>query len=279
MGSLAAPMDWFFGVWTQYRERSEHCQSKAFWHTEVYNLGMTHRLNVIEELRVRFDVAYSSDRGETFDYIDICLNECRHGVDISYVLLDLGGENLDNVFPSEGVDVLALTAKNILYDLGVKPKRLVLQLWEFGINGRTSSMEGRAPVNRTRDTVLLMLTKTPFLYKFGHDLMLWHQGCHAKDRWEYRFPSAHPLVEMGAWLDALWHFSVDGRLENWGRPHYSREERVAEAARIFQESAKLTESSALELAVRLCDDLWGREVTQDQLVTIASEAGLTCTRP
>jgi len=237
---------------------------------------MTQRLNVIEELKLNFEVPYVSDRGESIDCVNVTLNECRHGVDISYALLETSRGYVDDLFPSEGVDILALNAKKVLQELGVKPQRLILQLWEFGTNGRTFSVEGRAPVNKTRDTVLLMLTKTPFVYKYGYNLMLWHQGCHAKDRLEYRFPSAHPLVQVGAWLDSLWHFSIDGRLEKWGKPHYSREERLAEAARVFKDSAGLTEVHAVDLAARACGDLWGKEVTLADLLAIANEAGLGC---
>ncbi len=227
---------------------------------------MNHRLNVIEELKLSFEVPYLSDRGETFDCLNITLNERRHGVDISYALLEPGEENLDSLFPSEGVDVLALTTKKVLHELGVSPERLILQLWEYGPKGRAFSVEGRAPVNKMRDTVLFMLTKTPFVYKFGYDLVLWHQGCHAKDRWEYRFPSAHPLVQVGAWLDALWHFSIDGRLQKWGKPHYTRDERLAEAVRIFSDWGR--DCPRVDQITQLCDDLWGREVTMTSLLQL-----------
>jgi len=240
---------------------------------------MTNRLNVVEELKLSFEVPYVTDRGDVIDCLNVTVNECRHGIDISYALLEPTPDNLDSLFPPEGVDVLALNARRILHDLEVKPQRLILQLWEFGLNGRTFSVEGRAPVSKSRDIVLLMLTKTPFVYKFGYNLMLWHQSCHAKDRWEYRFPSAHPLVQVGAWHDALWHFSIDGRLEKWGRPHYSRDERLAEAARVFEESAGCARLDAVELAGRLCGDLWGREVTQAELMAVAVEAGLGSASP
>lgn len=114
--------------------------------------------------------------------------------------------------------------------------------------------------------MLIILTKTPFVYKFGYELVLWHQAMHAKDRLENRFPSAHPLVEAGEWLDVLWHFSIDGRLETMGKPHYSRDERLDEAARVLP--------GLEDRLTKLCDELWGKEVTLGQLLKIGKELGL-----
>jgi hypothetical protein len=235
---------------------------------------MTYRLNVIEEVRLSFEVPYISDRGESFDCLNVIINERRQGVDISYAILESSRQDLDILFPDQGVDMLALTTKSTLHELGVRPQRLILQLWESCFNGKNPTVEGRAPVDKNRDTVLFMLTKTPFVYKFGYDLLLWHQSLHAQDRWQHRFPAAHPLVHAGEWLDALWHFSIDGRLEKWGKPHYTREERLAEAVSVFQRLEGLTSSCPNDLAVRLCDDLWGREVTMTELLAIAGQTGL-----
>jgi len=123
--------------------------------------------------------------------------------------------------------------------------------------------------------VIIMITKTPFVYKFGYEMVLWHQAMHAKDRWERRFPSAHPMVHVGDWMDVLWHFSIDGRLENMGKIHYSREERLEEAIRTFQQ---LHQGEPIqELVHDLCGRLWGAEVTMPDLMQIGSRLGLSPT--
>ena len=137
---------------------------------------------------------------------------------------------------------------------------------------KSGSVEGRAPVNRDRDTVLIIITKTPFVYKFGYEMVLWHQAMHAKDRWERRFPSAHPMVHVGDWMDSLWHFSIDGRLQNLGKPHYSKEERLDEAIRTFRELPQA--EPVYGLVHRLCDQLWGKEVTMTELLQIGQSLGL-----
>jgi hypothetical protein len=89
---------------------------------------------------------------------------------------------------------------------------------------------------------------------------------HAKDRLENRFPSAHPFVEIGEWLDVLWHFSIDGRLGKIGKPHYLKSERLNEAARVLPGlEDRLNE---------LCNELWGKDVTFNQLLEIGKELGL-----
>jgi len=233
---------------------------------------MAPRLDVTEELDLRYEIPYVTGKGETMDSLAITVNEQRHGVSISYALVDCDERHLQNLFPSEGMDSLAQTAKRILRDLGMEPRRIILQLWEYRPGTRPYSVEGRAPVNRERDTVLVIFTKTPFVYKFGYELVLWHQAMHAKDRWEYRFPAAHPMVDAGEWLDVLWHFSIDGRLEALGKPHYSKAERLEEATRVLTELCPGSEAEARVVA--LCDDIWGREVTFSQLLDIGKGLGL-----
>lgn len=233
---------------------------------------MASRFKVIEELKISYEVPYISDRGEIIDSTTIQINEQRQGVSVSYALLDPTEQKLNNLFPVEGIDYLVRTIKQILQHLKMSPPKTILQLWEYSPVTRSYSVEGRAPVNKQRDTVLIILTKTPFIYKFGYELVLWHQAMHAKDRWEYRFPSAHPLVEVGEWLDALWHFSIDGRLQKIGKPHYSILERLDEAKRLLEGLRQV--ENLEDRVMQLCDELWGEEVTLTQLLEIGKGLGL-----
>jgi len=224
------------------------------------------RLELIEQLKLNYEIPYVSDKGEIVDSTTVTINEHRQGVSISYILCQSTEEKLNLLFPAEGVDHLVQLIKKILQDLEIKPANIILQIWEYSPVNRLYSVEGRAPVNKQRDTVLLILTKAPFVYKFGYELVLWHQAMHAKDRWEYRFPSTHPLLEAAEWLDVLWHFSIDGRLERLAKPHYSKAERLEEAIRILP---------GLQPQVReLGDELWGKEVTLTQLLEIGKGLGL-----
>ena len=229
-------------------------------------------LDVIEELSLSFEIPYVTGKGEVIDSLTILINERRKGTYISYAFVDCQDQHLQDLFPSEGVDSLAQTTKLVLQDLGMKPRRIILQLWEYGTGTRSYSVESRAPVNKERDTVLIIFTKTPFIYKYGYELVLWHQAMHAKDRWEYRFPAAHPMVDAGEWLDVLWHLSIDGRLEGLGKPHYSKAERLEEAAKVLEGVRPGAETAS---RVRtLCDDIWGKEVTFSQLLDIGEGLGL-----
>ena len=233
---------------------------------------MVPRIDVVEELELSYEIPYLTGKGEAIDTLTVRINEQRQGVSISYALVDCTEQHLNSLFPSEGVDSLAQMTKRILRDLEVKPPRIVLQLWEYSPATGLYSVEGRAPVNKQRDTVLIILTKTPFVYRFGHEMVLWHQAMHAKDRWEYRFPAAHPMVDAGEWLDALWHFSIDGRLQSWGKPHYSRAERLEEAKTVLQ---RVCPSKELQAQVNeLCNELWGKEVTFTQLLEMGRDLGL-----
>jgi hypothetical protein len=145
-------------------------------------------------------------------------------------------------------------------------------MWDYSVTRGPYSVEGRAPVNKQRDAALIIFTKSPFVYKFGYEMMLWHQAMHAKDRWERRFPAAHPQVQADEWLDTLWHFSIDGRLEARKKPHYTKAERLEEAAALFH---KLRLSrDVTKRAMKACDGLWGREVTMSALVEMGKELDL-----
>jgi len=238
------------------------------------------RLKVIDKLRIDYEVPFVSDRGKILDHTVVRINERRKGVEISYALLDPTEQDLDNLFPRDGMDSLAQMTKRILNDLGVMPKRIALQMWDYGVARGPYSVEGRAPVNKQRDAALIIFTKSPFVYKFGYEMVLWHQSMHAKDRWERRFPAAHPQVQAEEWLDAFWHFSIDGRLEARKKPNYTKAERLEEAAALFR---KLRLSSDVtKRAMKACDGLWGREVTMSALVEMGKDIGLEAgsgTRP
>jgi hypothetical protein len=230
------------------------------------------RLKVIDKLRIDYEVPFVSDRGKILDHTIVRINEQRKGVEISYALLDPTEQDIESLFPRDGMDSLAQMTRSVLNDLWVTPEKIVLQMWDYSVTRGPYSIEGRAPVNKQRDTVLIIFTKTPFVYKFGFEMMLWHQSMHAKDRWERRFPAAHPLVQTGEWLDALWHFSIDGRLEAWNKPHYTKEERLEEAAALFRKLG--LSSDVTDRAMRVCDGLWGREVNMTTLVEMGKELGL-----
>jgi len=233
---------------------------------------MPSRNKVIEELKIDYEIPYVSARGEIIDSTTVQVNENRKGVSVSYAMLNPSEQKLKSLFPAEGVDYLVKMIKQILRDLGIIPSRTILQLCESSPIPKSRSVEGRAPVNKQRDTVLIILTKTPFIYKFGYEVVLWHQTMHAKDRWEHRFPSTHPSVDVGEWLDAFWHFSVDGRLQKAGKPHYSISERLDEANRLLEGLCQI--DNLQDRIKKICDELWGKEVTFAQLLDIGRDLGL-----
>ncbi len=250
----------------------QDCQSWGRGADRAIIVTVESRLKVIEKLRLDYEVPFVSDRGKVLDHTIVRINERRRGVAISYALLDPSEQDLETLFPHEGMDALAEMTRNVLADLNVTPRTVALQMWDYGETRGPYSLEGRAPVNKQRDTVLIIFAKSPLAYKFNYEMLLWHQCMHAKDRWERRFPAAHPQVQTGEWLDVLWHFSIDGRLEARGRPHYGRDERLEEAAAAFRRMD--LSAQAADRALEACGDLWGREVTMDGLLGTAKGLGL-----
>jgi hypothetical protein len=248
------------------------CQSWEIRNDRAIIVIVESRLKVIDKLRIDYEVPFVSDRGKILDHTIVRINERRKGVDISYALLDPTEQDIESLFPRDGMDSLAEMTGSILSDLGMTPKRTALQMWDYSVAQGPYSVEGRAPVNKQRDTVLIIFTKSPFVYKFGYEMVLWHQAMHAKDRWERRFPAAHPQVQADEWIDVLWHFSIDGRLEARNKPHYTRAERLEEAAALFGQLRLSTD--AIDRALRACSGLWAQEVTMEALVQTGRELGL-----
>jgi len=233
---------------------------------------MAPRLEIIGEQQIDYEVPYISRKDELIESSTVQINEQREGLYISYALMCPTEQKLEKLFPIGGIEHLAKMIKQIFNTLNMNPQKTILQLWEYSQVNGLYSVEGRAPVNKQRDTVMIILTKTPFIYKYGYELVLWHQAMHAKDRLEYRFPCAHPMVEIGDWLDVLWHFSVDGRLQKIGRPHYSKAERLDEAIGLLQGLCLADGISERVLAI--CDELWGKEVSFSQLLEIGRDLRL-----
>lgn len=248
------------------------CQNWEMASDRAIIVVMVARLKVIDKLRIDYEVPFVSDRGKILDHTIVRINERRKGVEISYALLDPTGQVLESLFPHDGMDCLAEMTKSILADLGVTPQRIALQMWDYSVTEGPYSIEGRAPVNKQRDAVLIIFTRSPFVYKFGYEMVLWHQAMHAKDRWERRFPAAHPLVQTSKWLDVLWHFSIDGRLEALKKPHYTEKERLEEAVMQFQKLGMSGET--MTHAKKACDELWGATVTMTELMEIGKGLGL-----
>ncbi len=252
--------------------RARGCQSWGRGTGRAIIVSVESLLKVIEKLRLDYEVPFISDRGKVLDHTIVRINERRRGVAISYALLAPSEQDLESLFPREGMDCLAETTRSIIADCAMAPRNTALQMWDYSVTRGPYSLEGRAPVNRQRDTVLIIFAKSPLAYKFNYEMVLWHQCMHAKDRWEHRFPAAHPQVQTGEWLDVLWHLSIDGRLEARNRPHYHREERLEEAAALFGRLG--LPAGAADRALAVCRELWGREVTLDSLMETGRSLGL-----
>jgi hypothetical protein len=248
------------------------CQSWGRGTDRAIIVTVDSRLKVIDKLRLDYEVPFVSDRGKILDHTIVRINERRKGVAISYALLDPTEQDLETLFPRDGMDSLAEMTRSMLKDLGVTPEKTALQMWDYSVAKGPYSIEGRAPVNKQRDAVLIIFTKSPFVYKFDCEMVLWHQCMHAQDRWERRFPAAHPQVQTSEWLDILWHFSIDGRLEARNRPHYTREERLEEASALFRKMG--LSGDAADRALEACRGLWAREVTMDRLTETGQGLGL-----
>lgn len=114
---------------------------------------------------------------------------------------------------------------------------------------------------------------------------------HAKDYLEGRFPSCsfinpnkNPELAL---IESLWHFSIEGRLEKNGKPHKSRQ-RAIEEEYLWASELKKSEMVEVELGrwqmqirpwplkklitkeflQKLCDELWGKEVTSQELQSL-----------
>lgn len=92
---------------------------------------------------------------------------------------------------------------------------------------------------------------------------LYHELMHIKDVLSPRFPTIGCGIREMKIINLLWGFSIEGRLERMGKPHQEREE----AIRLLENS----KTASREQAEGLCDKLWGKEVTYEELKSTAKK--------
>src|SRR5512136_3491701 len=109
------------------------CQSWEIRNDRAIIVTVESRLKVIDKLRIDYEVPFVSDRGKILDHTVVRINERRKGVEISYALLDPTEQDIESLFPRDGMDSLAEMTANILSDLAMAPRRTALQMWDYSV--------------------------------------------------------------------------------------------------------------------------------------------------
>lgn len=163
--------------------------------------------------------------------------------------------------------------KKIMRNLSIQAPHFALHLVLFGdfvnpncfVDKRKEVIYLRLPINVV-DGCLSIPSEV------HEDYILYHELMHAKDCLEGRFPSGgffdpYKNPELGL-IISLWHFSIERRLEKNGKPHKARQKVVEEE--FFWASGLLSRKKFItgELFQKLCDKLWGKEVTFRELKSL-----------
>lgn len=185
--------------------------------------------------------------------------------------------------------------KGVMKDLNIRVPHFALCLIPFG--GLGSLSWPACCVDKRKEVLYLRLPievtdeylGVPSEYCEGY--ILYHELMHAKDVLEGRFPSSG---SFNSWekpelvlITSLWHFSIEGRLEKWGKPHEDRQKTLEREYRFASdlEKAEMVEVKpgrwekqirpwplkkfiSKELFRKLCDKLWGKEVTFQELQSL-----------
>ena len=165
--------------------------------------------------------------------------------------------------------------KRVMEELNIHVPHFALHLepiWGIGRKGTTCI------VDKGKEIIYLCLQVgndfAIFLYKdIPYDHIYYHELMHAKDVIEGRFPSGGYIRERELYLvTSLWHFSIEGRLQKLGKPckkkEYVIEDEINLINSFFPEEKIITEEALQEL----CNELWGKEVTFQELQSIISQA-------
>jgi len=161
--------------------------------------------------------------------------------------------------------------ERVMKDLKVFPPYVALMLYEWGSIGAFGTP--MCGMDKHRKILYLSLQYTThggfgIPSEIHEDWILYHELMHGKDVFERRFPSSGPYSQekypkMGL-ITALWHFSIEGRLEKIGKPHKPKERTIQD------EHFWLRESVTKDKLQQLCERFWGKEVTYDELTTFLS---------
>jgi len=99
---------------------------------------------------------------------------------------------------------------------------------------------------------------------------LYHELIHVKDVVCDRFPTIGRGKNM-VLINFLWGFSIEGRLERMRKPHLEREEAIQ-----LHKDPELSGSVSRKQAEELCEELWGKEVTYEEIKSIAKKLMHVC---
>ncbi|MBA7593848.1 hypothetical protein ES703_00782 [subsurface metagenome] len=159
--------------------------------------------------------------------------------------------------------------KKVMKDLDIRaPRHFALELVPIGMLGGWGNpsccMDKRREVIYLRLAANVVEGHLAILSEYQGEYIFYHELMHAKDCLEGRFPSAGLFEDKNPELvliESLFHFSIEGRLEKWDKPHEPREKTIENEYRWASELRGLKKTITKEFIRDLCDKLWGREVT------------------
>jgi hypothetical protein len=185
--------------------------------------------------------------------------------------------------------------EKVMKDLNIQAPHFALDLVPFGALGGAGNPT--CLVDRRKEVIYLRLPIDVVDGCLGvpsedhEEYIFYHELMHAKDVLDGRFPSCgfintNQNPELGL-ITTLWHFSIEGRLEKSGKPHKSRQLTI-EDEYFWASSLELSELVEVEsghwerqtqpwplkklitkeFVKELCDQLWGKEVTFEELQSL-----------
>jgi hypothetical protein len=184
----------------------------------------------------------------------------------------------------EGTDVRLLLERirKVSEELNVKPSALIVETIPDGL-GSASCCVDKDRVVHLILPVNMINGKTVVSDRGIHEnYLLYHELMHAKMLLEGRIYSSGKIDiidNFRLYLEGfLCDFSVEGRLEKNGKPHYSKEESTENVYQCILEDCEIgiipeenMKMLARDTISQLCDKVWGRDLTSSQICTIIKE--------
>jgi hypothetical protein len=215
------------------------------------------------------------EKGRNYDF------EVTHEINDFYILYP---KISFRDFALEDTDIKSLLERinGIMRDLNIEASRFLLEIKPEEAGTAACSVDKRKTIHlvlpvHLRNGHIIVPSRG-----IGENYILYHELMHAKDILEGRFPSVGIIdieEDFKEYLCGLAEdFSIEGRLERMGLPHYTREQSIANAndciAEVYEMGFRKEEIQELfqkDFSERLCDDVWGRELTSTEAYTIVEK--------
>lgn len=213
---------------------------------------------------------------------EVLIHERYEGVGFMYIPIIQTADRVEQIAPVPVLPQIAKMANGIFSDLDLRPREIILGIREPC--HEDLGYAGQAMVGRNKRVFIeLHLVEAPLEDLNYWEGVLWHEAMHAKYFFDGRWPTQWPVYQLEedpAWaLDCLLHFSIDGWLENQGKPLWKPRpndaDRKSTILREFREQCEVDNHSINDHYLRtVTDELWGRPTNIKEIWRIMQEMDL-----